>query len=191
MSKHILKKPEEVIETKIFIIRGQKVIFDHDLAEIYGVPTKRLNEQVKRNSARFPSDFTFRLTPSEALELLQLRTQAAALKDGLMRSQFATASKRNVRYSPAVFTEHGSLMAANVLNSKQAVRMSVYVIRAFVRLREIFVMNQILEKRLSEIEKVLLGHNVGLKDLYEKIKPLLTSPPLAPQQPKRKMGFHS
>ena len=183
-----MKKLEEIIETKIFVIRGQKVIFDNDLAEIYGVPTKRLNEQVKRNSARFPSDFLFRLTPEEVLELVQSRAQVVALKDGLMRSQFATASKRNIRYLPAVFTEHGALMAANILNSEQAVRMSVYVIRAFVQLREVFVMNQILEKRLSEIEKILLGHNAGLKDLYEKIKPLLMPPPVVP---KRKMGFHT
>ncbi len=168
------------IENKIFLIRGQKVILDSDLAELYDVPTKRLNEQVKRNKARFPGDFVFRLNTDEALELV---------KSGLMRSQIATASKRNVRYLPYAFTEHGALMSANILNSEQAVRMSVYVVRAFIRLREIFVTNQILEKRLSEIEKILLGHNASLRDLYEKIKPLLVPPPS--EKTKHRIGFHS
>ncbi len=167
--------PNDIIEKKIFLIRDCKVMLDYDLAKLYSVPTKALNQAVNRNKARFPSDFGFRLTPEEAAG---------------MRSQFVTASKRNLRYLPYAFTEHGALMAANLLKSPRAVAMSLYVIRAFVRLREIFVLNQILEKRLSEIEKVLLGHNVGLKDLYEKIKPLLAPPPPLSEQPKRKMGFH-
>jgi alanine-alpha-ketoisovalerate/valine-pyruvate aminotransferase len=104
-----------------------------------------------------------------------------------MRSQNVTASKRNIRYLPYAFTEHGALMAANILNSPTAVKMSVYVIRAFVRLREVFVANQILEKRLTEIEKVLMSHDAHLRDLYEKIRPLLLPPPDAPR---RRIGFH-
>jgi hypothetical protein len=104
------------LETFIFEIRGLKVMLDSDLARIYGVPTKRLNEQIRRNKARFPDDFAFRLTATEMQNL---------------RSQFATASKRNIRYLPWVFTEHGAIMAANVLNSARAVQMSVFVVRAF------------------------------------------------------------
>jgi len=173
MAKRRLDIPSELIEKKIFFIRDLKVMLDYELAELYGVPTKALNQAVNRNKTRFPSDFCFKLTSVEA---------------AAMRSQFVTASKRNLRYCPIVFTEHGALMAANLLKSSRAVSMSVYVIRAFVRLRETFVMNQIFEKRLSEIEKVLLAHNAGLKDLYEKIKPLLMPAPIVP---KRKMGFHS
>lgn len=163
---------QSFIEQKILFVRKCKVMLDHDLAGLYGVTTKALNQAVNRNKARFPDDFCFRLSPEEA---------------AAMRSQSVTASKRNLRYQPYVFTEHGALMAANLLKSPRAISMSVYVIRAFVRLREIFVVNQIFEKRLSEIEKILLGHNAGLKDLYEKIKPLL-APPVS--VPKRKMGFH-
>lgn len=163
----------ETAENRIFIIRGHKVIFDKDLAELYGVTTKRLNEQVKRNQKRFPSDFMFRLTPQET-QLLQgnLRSQFATLKQG-MRSQNATASKRNVRYQPYAFTEHGALMAANVLNSERAITMSIYVIRAFVRLREIFTVNQILEERLIDIEKTLFNHDARLREVFKKIRPLL------------------
>jgi hypothetical protein len=151
----------ELAEDKILIIRGVRVILDADLAQVYGVPTKRLNEQVKRNAERFPKDFAFQLTREE-----------------MNRSQIATGSQkhRDLRFLPYAFTEHGALMAASVLNSTRAIAMSIYVIRAFVQLREVFVENQVLEQRLSQIERVLLDHDAALVDLYKKIKPLLLQP---------------
>ena len=154
--------PAKNIEDHIFIIRGQKVIFDSDLAGLYAVPTKRLNEQVKRNHERFPKDFMFQLSKTEAQEWFRSRSQNATLKRG-----------KNTKYLPYVFTEHGALMVANVLNSARAVKMSVYIIRTFIRLRETLAANQILEGRLAEIERVLLDHDQTLKDLFEKIRPLL------------------
>ena len=167
--------PQALIEQKILLIRGHKVMVDRDLAALYGVTTGALNQAVKRNRDRFPSDFMFQLSKGET-------------ENWISQIVISNSVNMGIRKSPYVFTEHGALMAANLLKSPRAVAMSVYVIRAFVRLRETFVMNQIFEKRLSEIEKVLLAHNAGLKDLYEKIKPLLMPAPLVP---KRKMGFHS
>jgi hypothetical protein len=158
------------IEPHIFALRGEKVLLDVDLAQIYGVPTKALNRAVKRNKERFPEDFLFQLT-----------------RDELMRCQIGTASKRNLRYRPYAFTEHRALMAANVLNSRRAVEMSVYVIRAFVRIRRELTVNETVARRLAEIERVLLKHDGALRDLYEKIRPLLLPPP----DPKRReIGFH-
>ena len=158
------------IESNIFALRGEKVLLDVDLAQIYGVPTKALNRAVKRNKERFPEDFLFQLT-----------------RDELMRCQIGTASKRNLRFRPYAFTEHGALMAANVLNSRRAVEMSVYVIRAFVRIRRELTVNETVARRLAEIERVLLKHDGALRDLYEKIRPLLLPPP----DPKRReIGFH-
>ena len=162
------------VEDLIVTVRGQKVILDHDLAFLYGVSTKRLNEQVKRNLKRFPPDFMFRLSVGDV--------------DGLMRSQFATASKRNIRHLPYAFTEHGTLMAANVLNSVKAVDMCVFVIRAFVKMREHLSMTQTMGKRLAEIENTLLIHDSSLVDLYQKIRPLLLP---RPEPPKRKIGFNA
>lgn len=163
------------IEQSIYLIRGKRVMLDADLAAVYGVPTKRLNEQVKRNSDRFPSDFAFRLRRAEVMEL--------------NRSQFATGSQkhRDPRFPPLVFTEYGAVMAANVLNSARAVRMSVYIVRAFVRMREELFARSEMERRLAQIEKTLLGHDSALRDLYEKIRPLLLPPP---ESPKRQIGFH-
>ncbi len=163
----------ERIESRILMIRGRKVVLDADLAELYGVPTKRLNEQVKRNAERFPEDFVFQLKKEEVESL---------------RSQFATSNRgRGGRRSrPYAFTEHGAIMAANVLNSKRAVRMSVYVVRAFVRLRQALITRTDMEKRLAEIEKALIGHDAALRDLYEKIRPLLLPPPATPH---RRIGF--
>src|SRR3989338_5964076 len=158
MSKKIgqTRFPAKKISERIFFVRNKKVILDSDLAKIYGVSTARLNEQIKRNIGKFPQDFMFQLTRSEF--------------DRLM-SQFATSKKGRGgrRKLPRVFTEHGAIMAATVLNSERAVAMSVYVIRAFVRLREIFLDNQILQERLAEIEQVLIDHDVVLEDVYEKI----------------------
>src|SRR3972149_2793778 len=130
MSVERIKKEEALItkdvESLIITMRNQKVIVDRDLAEIYGVETRRLNEQVKRNPERFPEDFMFQLTKEEAVFWACSRSQIAILKRG-----------KNIKYLPYVFTEHGAIMAANVLSSPQAVRMSVFVVRAFLKLREI------------------------------------------------------
>jgi hypothetical protein len=156
-------------------LREQKVILDADLAKIYGVPTGRLNEQVKRNQERFPTDFMFQLSKEEAEAWRSSRSQNAILKRG-----------QNIKYLPYAFTDHGAIMAANVLNSTKAITMSLYIIRAFVRLREEFTIKQVLTKRLAEIEKSLVIHDTALQDLYKKIHPLLLSPP---DPPRKKIGF--
>jgi hypothetical protein len=176
------------VESKIQKVRGQRVIIDVDLAELYGVPTKRLNEQVKRNPERFPQDFMFQLTPAEVTYLKSQNATSSSDPQTMNRSQIATGSQkhRDPRYLPFAFTEHGAIMAANVLNSPQAVEMSVFVVRAFVKMREYLGLTQAMEKRLAEIEKKLLLHDASLRDLYERIRPLLLPPP---DPPKRRIGF--
>jgi len=151
------------ISSRIITLRGQKVILDADLAKLYGVTTKRFKEQVRRNIDRFPSDFMFVLTIQEGINL---------------RSQFATSSSAwgGTRYPPMAFTEHGALMASNVLNSVKAAEMSIYVIRAFVRMRQAMAVNEAVARRLAEIESTLLTHDSALRDIYAKIRPLLLSP---------------
>ena len=174
------------LETLIFEIRGQKVMLDSDLARIYRVTTKRLNEQFRRNRKRFPDDFAFQLT-SEEYEALRSQNATSSMSSGL-RSQNATLKKgrgRHRKYRPWAFTEHGALQAANVLNSADAVRVSVYVIRAFVKMREQLASNAAILKRLAEIDKTLLLHDSALRDVYEKLLPLLSPP----DPPRRQIGF--
>jgi ATP-dependent Clp protease ATP-binding subunit ClpA len=169
--------PESEIARSIQFLRGRRVILDHDLASIYGVTTKRLNEQITRNPARFPDDFLFRLTPEEATES--------------MRSRIATASqkRRNTRYSPFAFTEHGAIMVATVLSSPRAIEMSLYVVRAFVKLREILALNSDLAKKLVELEtrldQKLVGHDKAIASILAAIR-LLMAPS---NSPKRGIGF--
>lgn len=165
--------PATEIGSVIMTMRAQAVILDADLARIYGVATKRLNEQVRRNSRRFPRDFMFRLSNGE---VAALRSQIATTK--------STRGGRRTR--PYVFTEHGALMAANVLNSERAVEMSVYVIRAFMCMRRELVRHVDLARRLAEIEKTLIGHDGALRDLYAKIRSLLLPPALPKSRP---IGF--
>lgn len=162
----------EQVQKSIYVIRGERVICDEDLARLYQVKTKVFNQAIRRNLNRFPPDFAFQLNEQEA------RT---------MRSQFVTASKRNIRHRAIVFTEHGALMAANILQSKQAVSMSVYVIRAFIKMREALTLTLWMQKKLAEIEKILIQHDSALGELFQKIQPLLIPPP---ERPKRRMGFH-
>ena len=184
------------VDDVILTIRGHKVILDRDLAMLYGVEVKRLNEQVKRNRDRFPDDFAFRLTPQE---VTSLKSQFATSSSPGMRSQIATASAQrsrsqiatlkrghNIKYRPYAFTEHGAIMAATVLNSSKAVEMSVFVVRAFVKMREQLMATATLAKRLAEVEKLLLTHDSALRDLYQKIRPLLLPPP---EPAKTKIGF--
>ena len=178
----------------IHTIRGQRVILAADLAKLYGVQAKRLNEAVKRNNVRFPSDFVFKLSRAEALVIS--RSQNAMLKsqdvdsesDANSRSQSATlnAQGANIKHLPYAFTEHGALMAASVLSSEKAVAMSIYIIRAFVQQREAIAANAAILKRLAEIDKTLMVHDSALRDIYQKIMPLLQPPP---DPPKPQIGF--
>ena len=182
-------KPKKPIESLILIIRGQKVILDADLAELYGVATKAFNQAIKRNADRFPEDFIFQLT---AQEWSNLKSQivTASLPASPMRSQIATTSKRNIRHRPHTFAEHGAIMAATVLNSPEAVAMSVFVVRAFMQMREQLAANAAILKRLAEIDRTLLEHDSALRTIWTKLQPLLTPPPdPPPPPPKPRIGF--
>ena len=159
-------------------------MLDADLAGLYGVPTKRLNEQMKRNRDRFPSDFAFQLTGEE---VGQLKFERVTGK-GKMRSQLATGSKRNARYVPWVFTEHGAVMLATVLKSPVAIEASIRVVRAFVYLREMLTANKELSAKFSELERRVGEHDDAIKALFDAIKRLLESP--ASEEKRREMGFH-
>lgn len=166
--------PMERMVSRILLVRGQKVMLDADLAELYGVTTKRLNEQVKRNIARFPSDFMFQMN---AREYRSLRSHFATLKSG--RGQHR-------KYLPYVFTEHGAIMAAAVLDSERAVLVSLHVVRAFVQLREMLSSNRKLALKLNELERRLATHDRTIAELIEAIRRLMTPP-----EPKKKrpIGF--
>jgi phage regulator Rha-like protein len=161
--------PVERIERAIFSIRGEKMMLDSDLAELYGVETKRLNEQVRRNLNRFPPDFMFQLT---AEEWESLRSQFATLKRGEHR-----------KYLPFAFTEHGALMLANVLNSERAAQTSVQVVRAFVRLRQMLAANAELARKLEAMEN---KYDRQFKVVFDAIRQLMSPP----ARPKREIGFH-
>jgi len=204
------------IDSLILTIRGQRVILDADLAEIYGVTTKRLNEQVKRNADRFPEDFMFQLTPRDWVELRETlddlnvnpvdnndvaspRSQIATLNvqpiipqyNGAFKPLFSTKSKPvggNRKYFPFAFTEHGALMAANVLNSPEAVKMSVYVIRAFIQQRVLLMTQADILKKFAQIDSSLLNHDEALQVIWRELQPLLQPPP---EPPRRGIGFHA
>jgi hypothetical protein len=179
----------QAIEHMIMTIRGQKVILDADLARIYAVPTKRLNEQVRRNADRFPLDFAFVLTDQE---VANLRSQIATSSFKGIQSQFATASHGGRRYRPYVFTEHGVIMAANVLRSRRAIQMSVFVVRAFIRMRQILIAQKDLARKLEDLEKELTArldvHETAINEMLRQIRRLL-SPPSEPEPPKKRIGF--
>ena len=160
----------EEIEEKIFLLRGKRVMLDHELAEIYQVETKTLNQAVKRNLKRFPADFMFQLSETEFAG---------------MRSQNVTASKRNIRFRPYVFTEHGAVMLATILNSPTAVEASIVVVRAFVRMRALLALHQDLADRVEELEKVTDYH--GQK--FGAVSALLSEIMRDPKYLKRKIGF--
>jgi len=168
--------PIEQIERRILLIRGHRVILAADLAAMYGVPVKRLNEQVKRNADRFPDDFVFQLTREESEGLS--RSQFATLNNpGNLKSQTATSKRgSNVKYLPYAFTEHGALMAANLLKSEQAAKISVYVVRAFVKLRELLSTHRELAVKLSELEGKLQNHDEQIVALINAIRSLMAEP---------------
>jgi len=170
-----MTSPREIqtVEKAIHLVRGQRVMLDSDLAKIYGVSTMRLNEQLRRNLKRFPSDFAFQLTREEFKALI---------------SQFAISKKGRGgrRTLPWVFTEHGAIMLASVLNSEVAIDASVRVVRAFVRLREIISANAELAAKFAQLERRLESHDEAIAQLFAAIRQLLAPPP----EKKREIGFH-
>lgn len=165
--------PMDRVTQGILVIRGQKVMLDADLAEVYGTTTKALNQAVKRNAGRFPPDFMFRLTKAEKKEVV---TNC----DHLARLKFSPTL-------PYAFTEHGSIMVATILNTQRAMAASVYVVRAFIRLRRILASHKELAKRLSELEQMVEGHDQTIIALVEAIREHLE--PDEAEEPKGKMGF--
>jgi len=162
------------VATKILILRNQKVILDSDLAELYGVPVRQLNQQVKRNRDRFPSDFRFAIT---AAEYQNLRSQ----------NVISSSAHGGRRYLPHAFTEHGAIMAASVLNSKRAIEMSIFVVRAFVQMRQILAANQHIASKLTELESRLDGHDDQIEELIEAIRELVSPLPAN----NRRIGFEA
>lgn len=162
--------PMERIENKILLIRRQKVMLDADLAELYGVTTKRLNEQVKRNRDRFPKDFMFQLTAKEKAEVV-------ANCDHLPRLKYSTTL-------PNAFTEHGAIMIASVLSTERAIEVSVFVVRAFIKLREMLATHKDLASKLDEMEK---KYDAQFKVVFEAIRQLMSEP----EKPRRPIGFRA
>jgi hypothetical protein len=174
VSKLVARSETVPIEKSILVVRGHRVILAADLGKIYGVETRVLNQAVKRNRERFPEDFTFQLTRDETHRIAASRSQSVILKRG-----------GNVKYLPYVFTEHGAIMAANVLNSPHAVRMSVYVVRAFIRLRHTVELQKDIVAKLNELERAVTAHDADIKRLFAAIRQLM-----APPEPKKlKIGF--
>jgi hypothetical protein len=167
-------KIQKPIESLILTLRDRKVLIDADLASIYGVETRVLNQAVKRNAERFPEDFIFQLKSVEKQEVITNCDHLSGLK-------FAKSM-------PYAFSEHGAIMAAMVLNSPEAVKMSVFVVRAFMQMREQLVANAAILRRLAEIDKTLLEHDSALRTIWGKLQPLLSPPPEPPR--KRIKGFN-
>jgi hypothetical protein len=163
--------PSKQVERTILLIRGHKVMLDKDLAHLYGVTTKRLNEQVKRNRNRFPVDFMFQLTSKEKAEVV-------ANCDHLVKLKFSPAK-------PFAFTEHGAVMVASVLNSKRAVEVSVYVVRAFVKVREVLGAHSELAQKLIELERRVESHDTHIRSLFDAIRQLMEPPTTK----SRRIGF--
>jgi hypothetical protein len=166
--------PAERIEHRILLVREHRVMLDADLAALYGVSTKRLNEQVKRNRRRFPEDFTFELTREECQSL---------------RSQTATSNvgRGGRRTLPRAFTEHGAIMVASVLNTARATEVSVYVVRAFVKLREIMGTQKEIARKLTELEETVETHDESIQALFEAIRRLMA----IPKKRRPRIGFRA
>jgi len=177
--KEMVKYTSDDVTTLIVTVRGKRVILDRDLATLYGVPTFRFNEAVKRNRNRFPEDFMFQLTRDE---VSRLTSQFAMSKSG----------RGGRRTLPYAFTEHGTVMAANILRSPEAIQMSVFVVRAFIRMRQMLIEQRGLARKLAELEKELTSrldiHETAINEMFTQIRRLL-SPPSEPAPPKRRIGF--
>jgi hypothetical protein len=175
MPKIILESKRDRIESSILLIRGQRVILDSDLANLYGVSIKRLNEQVKRNLRRFPTDFMFQLTRKETSSL---------------RSQFATLKTKgrgkHRKYLPHVFTEQGIAMLSGVLNSRRAIDVNIAIMRGFVKIREILSNHKELAQQLERLDHKIEKHDVEIQTIFSAIKQLMRPP----DRPNRKIGFH-
>jgi phage regulator Rha-like protein len=184
MTKKILPYNVSQVQAMIVTVRGQRVILATDLAELYGVQTKALNQAVKRNIDRFPTDFLFQLTWDESEQIFYSRSQFVTLKRG-----------KNIKYLPYAFTEHGALMAANVLNSPKAIEMSVFVVRAFIKMRETLANNKALALKLTELEKKLTErlnvHERAIVHVLGEIRKLMASADPSSEPPKRKIGFET
>ena len=163
--------PSDRIEQSILLIRGHKVMLDADLAQLYGVPTKVLNQAVKRNKNRFPPDFMFQLTGAE-------KDEVVTVCDHLRRLRFSPSL-------PHAFTEYGAIMLATVLNSQRAIEASIYVVRAFVRLREALATHRAVARKLAELEKRIESHDEHIQSLFDAIRQLMTPP----EPKKRNIGF--
>lgn len=164
----------EKVERRILLIRGHKVMLDSELAELYRIPTFRLNEQVRRNIKRFPPDFMFQLTAEETKSL---------------RSQIAISNKTGRggrRYAPLVFTEQGVAMLSSVLNSERAIQVNIIIMRVFVKLKQVLATNRTLARKLAELEHRLEGNDQEIRSLFEAIRQLMK--PL--ERPRRRIGFH-
>lgn len=183
VKRNTVASDSEGIESLIHTIRGRKVILDSDLAGLYGVETRTLNQAIKRNRKRFPDDFIFQLTINEAKRRGRLRSQIVILKRGQHR-----------KYLPYAFTENGAIMAANVLNSAQAVRMSVFVVRAFVKMRELLSATGDLARQLKELEAKLTSrldvHETAIVEVLQRIMDILALPPEPPEPAHKEIGFH-
>jgi hypothetical protein len=191
MAKKSTLVSQTEIESAILLLRGEKVLLDADLARLYGVTTKALNQAVRRNLGRFPDDFMFQLGADEAKAL---RSQAVTLKPAtktksLNRSQFVTGSQRHrdPRYRPYAFTEQGVAMLSSVLRSHRAVQVNIEIMRAFVRLRKILAANADLARRLDELERRVGDHDGQFVNVIQAIRKLMEPPP-APKR--RRIGFH-
>jgi len=172
MTKPLIHIPDELIINKIYSIRGQKVMLDRDLAELFYVETKRLKEAVRRNIDRFPSDFMFEMTPGELEN---------------WRTQFATSNsaKMGLRHPPFCFTEQGVTMLACILNSETAIRMNIQIIRVFTKMKEMLLTYKDILLQLEKIERKLTGHDEDIQLIFKYLKQLLNPP----QQQRRKIGF--
>ena len=165
--------PQEMIQNKISLLRGKKVMFDKDLAELYGVETKVLNQAVKRNADRFPPDFMFLLTPKEV---------------AILKSQFVTSSWGGKRKPSHALTEHGILMLSSVLNSRRAIQVNIQIMRTFTQLREMLVGNRELRRKIEEMEK---KYDHQFQIVFKAIKELLEPPAPPPPKPRPPIGFHA
>lgn len=164
--------PNETIESKIYLIRGQKVMMDHDLADLYGVPTGNLNRQVRRNADRFPEDFMFQLSKKELDNLI---------------CQFGTSRSKwgGMRKLPYAFTEQGIAMLSSVLRSKRAVRVNIIIMRAFVKIRYFLYTHKDLSDKLDKLEQKVSGHDAEIKAIFDAIRQLM----LPPAKETKKIGF--